>query len=479
MVQRAGLLRARRQNVPSHTVARIGGQLQDHHHMQQQQQNMFTMAVSPPPLQQAAATTAAAGGGPQPQASDLAAMVDLTSDNRGTPIDYLTPPPNGDFQFQNFQPTTVGGGAVESITMAHAESQQSNQLQNTAQAPSPPPFAQLTASAATTSPFTPSGGGFQPPSPMQTSSPSNQVHSLTFANNNNNGPFEQFTPFSPTLTHEPVVTTNHHQQQPPHQQHQQPNGVSSGRWELGFDANEILTPPFSGGSAPEQSGGGGGGGGQSFFQQDFGPDAAGSAVRNNKQFLGGGVFFGGGGFDTSNHNNNNKFTPLDAVVRSSASFTSPSNNNNVYWGTPKTAQQLQPLRPSPTFAEPNAFRFNNNNNHPHPHHLHPPGNHLHQYADAFHQMPFTGQFDGPLSQGTVADHVVHSSIRIKRQLQRDESDNDDGDAPAVDNRREDSADNDDNDDDDVHQRFGDRKPVYSYVKTDRNGNFKWSVRHGY
>jgi len=183
-------------------------------------------------------------------------------------------------------------------------------------------------------------------------------------------------------------------------------------------------------------------------------------VRNNKQYppnpSGGSLFFGGGGFDGSAATNT-KFTPLDAVIRPSAS------NKNVYWGTPKTAQQ-QPLRPPPSFAEPNAFRFNsNNNNHLHQLQHHNSHNHHHQYVDPF-QMPFTGQFDGPLSQGTVADHVVHSSFRIKRQLR------DAAPEPA------DSSDAIDRSDGD---RFGDRKPVYSFVKTDKSGNFKWSVRHGY
>ncbi|XP_025197040.1 uncharacterized protein LOC112595867 [Melanaphis sacchari] len=203
-----------------------------------------------------------------------------------------------------------------------------------------------------------------------------------------------------------------------------------------------------------------------YTTQDFGQESA-SSVRNTKQYpspSGGSLFFGGGaggggGFDASVAANT-KFTPLDAVIRPAPS------NKNVFWGTPKTAQQ-QPLRPPPSFAEPNAFRFNNNNNnnnHLHQLQHHNNHHHHHQYVDAF-QMPFTGQFDGPLSQGTVADHVVHTSFRIKRQLQ------DDGPPPPAE-----SLDATDRSDD---ERFGDRKPVYSFVKTDKNGNFKWSVRHGY
>lgn len=436
-----GLLRARRQNVPvqSHTVARIGG-LQDHHH-HQQPNNMFAVAVSPPPLQ-----SVPPAGGQQQQPADLASTVDLTADSRA-PIDYLTPPPNSDFQplQQSFQPPAAG----ESMTP-------------------PPPFAPLTAPSAPVpvhmSPFTPSvgiggggggggGGGFPSaqaqPTPLfgspavQTSSPSNQVHSLTFAN----PPLEQFTPYTPTLQQANDPAQANHQQQ---QQQQQQNG--GGRWELGFDASEILTPPFAG--APEQPPGASPG--QTFFQQDFGQEAAGS-VRNNKQYPSpaGSLFFGGGGFDAPVAANT-KFTPLDAVARPSPS------NKNVYWGTPKTAQQ-QPLRPPPSFAEPNAFRFNNNHNlHHNNHNLH---HHHNQYVDAF-QMPFTGQFDGPLSQGTVADHVVHTSFRIKRQVRN-------AGAPRPAAGSDDAVDRSDDD------RFGDRKPVYSFVKTDRNGNFKWSVRHGY
>lgn len=448
MTSLTGLLRARRQNVPvqSHTVARIGGH-QDHH-LHQHQQNMFSAAaVSPPPLQSVAT------GGQLQQPPDLASTVDLTADSRA-PIDYLTPPPNADFQFlqQSFP-------AGEPTTPNRPESHVQN-----VQAPPPPPLVPLTAPSAPvavhTSPFTPSGGaggggGFpsaqtQPPPShgtsfgslaVQTSSPSNQVNSLTFAN----PPLEQFTPYTPSLqVNDPAANHQHQQQQ---------NG---GRWELGFDASEILTPPFLGG--PEQPSGGSG---QTFFHQDFGQETA-SSVRNNKQYPasgGGSLFFGGSGFDASTAANA-KFTPLDAVIRPSSS------NKNVYWGTPKTAQQ-QPLRPpSPSFVEPNAFRFNSNNNHLHQlHHNNHNPHHHHQYVDAF-QMPFTGQFDGPLSQGTVTDHVVHSSFRIKRQLRDVRS------APSK--ARSDLADRRSDDD-----GFGDRKPVYSFVKTDRNGNFKWSVRHGY
>lgn len=424
--------------------------------------------MSPPPLQGLPVTTTGIGPQQQPQQSvDLASTVDLTADK--TPIDYLTPPPNADFQYQNFQPSVV-----ESMSLIRAELHQPQQNAAAAsaaaaiQAPPPlPPLLPFAASsqAVHTSPFTPNSGGFssapqaQPPPTTLLSSPSNQVNSLSYAGQS---ALEQFTPYTPTLAHDPTV--NHHLQ-PPHVQQQQNAGT---RWELGFDANDILTPPFA--TATEQPGGGGvvggggGGGGQAFFQQDFGPEAA-SSVRHNKQYVGSGTQFfggsvGGGGFDPA-VNNNNRFTPSDVIIRSSPN----NNNNNVYWGTPKTAQQ-QPLRPSPTFAEPNALRFNNNGNN-HLHHGHHVNNNHHQSVDTF-QMPFTGQFDGPLSQGTVADHVVHSSFRIKRQL-------DDYEEPLVASRRDGADDGDD----DRGERFGDRKPVYSFVKTDKNGNFKWSVRHGY
>lgn len=478
-------MRARRQNMPvqSHTVARIGGQL-DHQLLHQQ---LFNAAMSSPHLQQSLMTgtgTTTVGVQQQQQQqqqlqqpSDLASTVDLT----GTPIDYLTPPPsNADFAFQNFQSTvTIDPNTAirgeQHIQQLHQLQQSSSNSASVQQAPAPPTIqGQLTplASPSTihiTSPFTPNNGvgGFSPSvqaqsspvSLVQSSSPSNQVNTLTFAGNSQPPPLEQFTPYTPTLAHEP----NQHQQQQ--------NGV--GRWELGFDANAILTPPFAIGS--EQSGG------QSSYQQDFGQEAA-SSVRNNKQYLGGGAFFGGGGggsFDsTTTATNHNKFTPLDAVVRSSPSNN--NNNNNVYWGTPKTAQQQLLRPPSPSFAEPNALRFNNNNNnnnhhHHHHHHLHHNNhnNHHHhsQFADAF-QMPFTGQFDGPLSQGTVADHVVHSSFRIKRQLRDNDDNNNDKRPPSEPPKEAESK------HDDIYS-FDDQKPVYSFVKTDRNGNFKWSVRQGY
>ncbi|VVC34506.1 Hypothetical protein CINCED_3A018760 [Cinara cedri] len=471
---KTGQLRARRQNVPvqSHTVARIGG-LQDYHQQQQQQQQqqgLFNVAVSPPPLLQSAPATAPLGGQPQQQQPlDLATTVDLTSDGRASPIDYLTPPPNADFQFHNFQPTGIVGGGTESVPTIRAAESHQLQFQHSVpavQAPPPPPLVPLTVPASTahtSTTFTPGGGGSGFPS-VQVSSPSNQVHSLSIAN----APLqEQFTPYTPTLQQTHHESGNVHHQQPQ-------SGGSGGRWELGFDASDILTPPFA--SASEQSSGSGV---SPFFQQDFpGQETAATAgsVRNNKQYPGGGggggAFFGGGGGGGGGGSNNgnfdtavatgNKFTPLDAVVR-----TSPSNNNGVYWGTPKTAQQ-QPIRPPISFAEPNPYRYNQNNNNNH-HHLQ---QHHSQYLDAF-QMPFTGQFDGPpLSQGTVAEHVVHSSFRIKRQLH----DGNDEVSPLA---RKSDEDDDDEGSSGRSAQFGDRKPVYSFVKTDRNGNFKWSVRHGY
>lgn len=382
---------------PSHTVARIGGLLDHHHHnhqhphpqtQQTQQQQQFNVVVAPPPLQQQNVPTAtAAVTAAQPSSMDLASTVDLTADSR-TPIDYLTPPPNSEFTFQNFQPAAelqpLQAAAIRSETQAQ-------QLQPTA-------FAQQSQI-------------------VQTSSPSNQMPSLSYVNQ----PPEQFAPAS--------------------QQGQPPPQNAAGRWELGFDASDILTPPFAGGT--EQPGG-------QFFQQEIGVQdaAAVGPQRNNKQFLANG---GGGQFDAAVAANNNKFTPLDAIVR--ASPYNNNNNNNVYWGKPKTAQQ-QPLRPAASFAEPNAYRFNNGFNHGH----HP------QFVDTF-QMPFTGQFDGPLSQGTVADHVVHSSFRVKRQTARRPSPST---LYGIRKRADEDVDMAD-----------ERKPVFSYVKTDKNGNFKWGVRHGY
>lgn len=471
-----GQLRARRQNVPvqSHTVARIGG-LQDHHH--QQQQGPFNVAVSPSPIAQSAPATTAIGGQPQLQQQqplDLASTVDLTSDNRASPIDYLTPPPNADFQFHNFQPTGGAGSAVESTPIIRSTESHQLQLQHsvpTAQAPSPifPSAVPASATAALTSPFTP-GSGSGGLSSVQVSSPSNQVHSLSIANT---PPQEQFTSYTPTLQQTHHESTNLHHQQPSSGSSGSGSGNNGGgRWELGFDASDILTPPFA--SASEHSGSGV----SSFFQQDFGQETAASAgsVRNNKQYPGsGGTFFsssGGGGnsgsgsFVDTTVTTSNKFTPLDAVVR-----TSPSNNNGPYWGTSKTAQQ-QPIRPSLSFAEPNPYRFNQNNNNNNNHHQH----HHHQYLDAF-QMPFTGQFDGPpLSQGTVAEHVVHSGFRIKRQLLEQD---DEEEEPLQQENKKSDEDDEDEISNDKSFHLGDRNPVYSFVKTDRNGNFKWSVRHGY
>lgn len=421
---------------------------------------MFNAAVLPPSLQQSSGTATAVGVQQQQQqlqqSSDLVSTVDLTADSR-TPIDYLTPPSsNADFGFQNFPSVAP----IDPITATRGDPhlQQLQQLQSSSnsasvqQAPAPPTMQGQLASSSTihiTSPFTPNNDvrGFSSvqaqsssASLMQTSSPSNQVNTLTNAGNPPPS-FEQFTPYTPTLQHD--------------QQQQQQNGV--GRWELGFDANAILTPPFAIGSEHL--------GGQSIYQQDFGQEAA-SSVRSNKQYLGSGTFFGGNGgsFDATTTTINNKFTPLDAVIRSPPSN---NNNNNVYWGTPKTAQQQLLRPPSPSFIEPNALRFNHNNNYHHHHHNNHHNHHHHsQFPDAI-QMPFTSQFDGPLSQGTVADHVVHSSFRIKRQLQ--DNNNNDKKPPfnVAESNRDDSY------------SLDNQKPVYSFVKTDRNGNFKWSVRQGY
>ncbi|XP_050540718.1 uncharacterized protein LOC126905236 [Daktulosphaira vitifoliae] len=365
---KTGLLRGRRQNLPiTHTVARIGGQA-----------DQFNGPSGAQPL-------------------DLASTVDLTVDRM--PTDYLTPP-NVEFTFQNFQ----------TEHLKPQESQQQSvggpQLVSAIQ----PQIVQAT------SPFTPNSALSQPvlqnPQLVQTPASSNQVQSLTFASQ----PIEQFTPFTPTLTHD-------------HQQSQQQN---NGRWELGFDANEILTPPVSGG--PDVVGAS-----PHFSSNPHELQLESHQLRNFKS-----PPFGFLGFDGAPSASNTKFTTQDAVVRQAPS------NNNIYWGTPKAAQQ--PLRPSSIFGEPNTYRFNSH------HHLN----------DGFH-VPFTGQFDNPLSQGTVSDHVVHTSFRIKRQLDfNSKEDNVD--------KRETRQSGDAKEEGEIKEE---PMPVFSFVKTDKQGNFKWSVRQGY
>ncbi|XP_050432829.1 dual specificity protein kinase splA-like [Adelges cooleyi] len=405
---KTGVLRARRQNVPTaHTVARIGGQTDQFHGPS------LPLVAQPHPL-------------------DLASTVDLTVDR--TPTDYLTPP-SVDFTFQNFQsdPLKTQESQHQSVGGPHTQ------------------FVQVT------SPFTPNSGPppqqvFQgppqpvlqgPPQPvlqgpphlLQTSSPSNQVQSLSFASQ----PIEQFTPFTPTLVHD---HQSQQQQQQLQQQQQQPQ---NGRWDLGFDANEILTPPASVGTDPLAVHNNNAVNLGEFQQESH------QQQRNIKAPSFGGLFAFDGPSAPPSSSNNNKFTPQDAVVRPSSSNINNNNNNNVFWGTPKTAQQ-QPLRPPITFSEPNAYRFNNHNNH--------------QFVDGF-QVPFTGQFDGPLSQGTVSDHVVHTSFRIKRQLNLEDDE--------MDSNKQQVSTEDVKDE----REYKETMPVITFVKTDKHGNFKWSVRQGY
>ncbi|XP_065213014.1 probable cyclin-dependent serine/threonine-protein kinase DDB_G0292550 [Planococcus citri] len=80
--------------------------------------------------------------------------------------------------------------------------------------------------------------------------------------------------------------------------------------------------------------------------------------------------------------------------------------------------------------------------------------------------PLTSQFDSFLPQGTVSDHSffpVNENVRHfqrKRQVDEEEEHEEEVEEPLYESK----------------SKFK-TGPVYSFVKTDKNGHFKWSVRH--
>lgn len=165
-------------------------------------------------------------------------------------------------------------------------------------------------------------------------------------------------------------------------------------------------------------------------------------------------------------------------------FSSNNEQTDVVWGTqkqiasfnPTTAAPFLPTIPPNNNAQTSTNFHNNFNN-----------QNLQQFpstqlnSDQIYQLPnhqnqhnypldtpLTSQFDSFLPQGTVSDHSffpVNENVRHfqhKRQVDEEEEENEEEfEEPAH------------------HESESKFKagPVYSYVKTDRNGHFKWSVRH--
>lgn len=87
--------------------------------------------------------------------------------------------------------------------------------------------------------------------------------------------------------------------------------------------------------------------------------------------------------------------------------------------------------------------------------------------------PLTSQFDSFLPQGTVSDHSFFPINENVRHFQRKRD---------IDDEEEDEHQRQE-EDEEVEEPYYESKskfktgPVYSFVKTDKNGHFKWSVRH--
>lgn len=180
---------------------------------------------------------------------------------------------------------------------------------------------------------------------------------------------------------------------------------------------------------------------------------------------------------------NSPFSPASNQITSSQPFLKENtinSPNNIVWGSqkqqlnfaPTTNAPFLPTVPPTPQAQPNNLNFQNIpqfNQAQGPPQLQqfqqpPPNNQLYHLQNVnlnqnfALETPFTAQFDSFLPQGTVSDHTFPQHFR-KRQVNSEEEE--------YEEQREEPESK-------YRHKAG---PVYSFVKTDRDGHFKWSVRH--
>lgn len=378
--------------------------------------------------------------------------------------------------------------------------------------------------------------------PSQTSTPSilsNPVSTNNFPNNANNffsnkisNPLNRETPvqhgsvnqFSSNQFNIPIISSetlpkSESLQEKPAQQSNQ------GKWELGYDANEILAPPreeaFSrandydtiniakirrpntnlnppiGNGEPPinhiQSPG------TQFFSQFSHPNN--QLTSSNNLFPLSNSNFGSFSQFPVEPNTPindpfipipNQFTPQNNQINDNQFVNNKQQNSDpsIIWGTqkqvfnPTTSAPFLPTLPPNTnvnghqsFQNVQQSHFPNNGlNQLSSQQLHfqqpPPSNQ--QFFDSPNQnqpfeSPVTSQFDSFLPQGTVSEHSYQSFNENSNHFQKKRQVNEE----EVDEQQHSHT------DEELESNFRLKhvRPVYSFVKTDKDGHFKWSVRH--
>lgn len=429
------------------------------------------------------------------QNSDFNGLVD---NNNGL-IDYLVPPQlDAQIFNQNFQDPSLNLQQQNSVSFLDAtvhQPQASNIQQFQSIFPVSTPSSAVVESSN-------NQNQIHLPQHVQTSSPSNHIQSITFQNS-----APSLT--APTLSSvaAPSPTTQFPLSREAGTQFLRNEignqlvaaaaaaNADQAKWELDYEAGEILSPPQQDLTRSQEY--------ETIHLKR--PNAA-----FNNPLLAAATLTTVDNFNTNNINNNNNFNVLqhgpsegDIVV---ANQIRPNDQSNgIVWGSssPLSAapERLQTSNfIAATTSTPAAFlpTVSSNNR----------GN-----SGAFRQFEFSSQssqqqsnnnpnlssrleqhpslappaFNSYLSQQgtTVSDHTLfpfHDNVRQfqrrkRRQIVENEKEQEEGEEEEEQVKNTDEI----NDYDTDHRRTGSsnvgKGPVYSFVKTDKNGHYKWSVRH--
>lgn len=347
----------------------------------------------------------------------LADMVDLTNPPEpDTLIDYLTPP--SPTTFQNYPPLQ-NNGPFSGTSNNGNTAQQS--FHNSFAPPQQTAFSNINPTVTSVNP--PISTNPVSPNINPTSFPNT---SPGFADQNSNfvtPPTNFVTPQSREISNSFNSFSSSNDQQGTNSNSQSSAPAPQGKWDLGFDASDILNPPlYESPSNPSPTAGDY----ETLFPRR---PAISSSASNNAPVL-------------ALHPSHSQFT-IHGSLRAN------EQGQSIIWGTFKPAPfaNLPPVAPTADFSRPA-----------------PSNEHLRYSPPPQQPDNYTPFSDSYLPQGTATDSFIphpdetFSSSFRRRQSQNEESDDEtsyDKPPPA--------------------QVKG---PVYSFVKTFKNGSFKWGVRQG-
>lgn len=437
---------------------------------------------------------------------------------RDAPIDYLVPPnPNSHISNLNFQDPAANLQNLDSFDATSPSSSSSNNFNSVQSFQNPflsqPNFQnQINHPQLSTTPSAQTSDQVQSisfqnplvPSPTPSLVQNIPPPSLTnqqFLTNKISGPNKEPFLANQFPVNSPQLANPNTFNKPDAQQSERSN---QGKYELGYDANEILAPPqdsFSRNSEYDTinvpkfrrlnhvSGPPGPPVGLQPNNQHQVPTNH-FAAPNQFQTPSNQQFQPFNSFTPHNRPSNDHFTPPNSPfapasnqITSNQPFLKENtinNPNNIVWGSQK--QQFNfasttnaPFLPTvPPTPQPqlnnvnfqNVAPFNQAQSPPQLQQFQPPppNNQLYHLQNVnlnqnfALETPLAAQFDSFLPQGTVSDHSFPQHFR-KRQVNSEEEE--------YEEQREEPESK-------YKPKAG---PVYSFVKTDRDGHFKWSVRH--